>query len=421
MNEFSKPRRRGLFQCGRKRGVGRGMVGALLMAGSLACTQASAQELRNFITDLYGGNGITLDRFGAFPHDAHFTANSVAALGNLNSALTRNLGVFGARSTTAGYTFDIAKGVPVRADQNLGSLLAERATTIGKGRFGFGFSYTHVHYTQYEGRDLDNLKLVFKHDDILGPGFSPGPDGILGPPGPAFELNTVNVAINTEVVQNIFALYANYGITDNWSAEIVVPVVHVRARADAVATINGDPNFHRFGRLGDARTSSTGGEEVGIADIILRTKYNFLRGHSYLPDMAVLGQVITPNGDKDKLLGTGEARFSGLLIMSKQYGRFTPHVNAGYELTTGDSVKDSFRYIAGLDVSLHPKITGVVDVLGRWEPDGDGTLDQHDVAVGFKATPIGRVPLSLLVQIPINKDTGLRADTIWSLAAEVAF
>jgi hypothetical protein len=389
--------------------------------GSLAATQASAQELRNFISDLYGGNGITLDRFGRFPHDAHFTAESVETLGNLNAALTRNLGVFGARSTTAGYTFDIAKGVPVRTDQNLGSLLAERATTIGKGRIGLGFSYTHVDYSQYEGRDLDNLQLVFQHDDILGPGFRPGPDGVLGPPGPGFERDTVNVRINTEVVQNIFAFYANYGITDNWSAEIVVPVVHVRVRADAVATINGDPNFHRFGRFGDSVVSSTGGEEVGIADIILRTKYNFLRGHGYLPDMAVLGQVITPNGDEDKLLGTGVGRFSGLLIMSKQYGRFTPHLNAGYELTTGDTIKDSVRYIAGVDVSLHPMITGVVDVLGRWEPDGNGTQDQHDVAVGFKAAPIGRVPLSMLVQIPINKDTGLRADTIWSLAAEYAF
>lgn len=418
MNAIPNPRRRGFFHGA---GARRAIAGAFALAGSLACTQASAQDLRNFITDLYGGNGITLDRFGAFPHDAHFTANSVAALGNLNSALTRNLGVFGARSTTAGYTFDIARGIPVRTDQALGSLLAERASTIGKGRLSLGFSYTYANYTQYEGRDLDKLQLVFGHADTVGPGFSLGPDGVLGPPGPALELDTINVNITTEVVQNIFAFYANYGITDNWSAEIVVPVVHVRARADAVATINGDPVFHRFGSLGDPVVSSTGGEEVGIADIILRTKYNFLRGHSSLPDMAVLGQVITPNGDVDKLLGTGEARFSGLFIMSKQLGRFMPHLNAGYELTTGDIVKDSFRYIAGVDVALHPMVTGIVDVLGRWEPDGDGTLDQHDVAVGFKATPFGRVPISMLVQIPINKDTGLRADTIWSFAAEYSF
>ena len=392
----------------------------------------AAGGLKDTVKNLYGGDGITLaPPVAGFSHVPHFTVSSLGALDSLNTVLTSNLGVFSFNSTVTGFTFDMELGVPVRTTDSLGPLLSERAQTLGARKLNVAFTYTRLDFKRLEGKPLSNLSLTFIHEDSNG-------DGRLGPP-PAFfdfELDEIQVDLDLEIVQDIFAFFATYGLTRTWDVGIVVPIVHSRVRAVALATIiDNSPvtNAHFFDTPplapgSDLPRSTGGGDETGIGDIILRTKYNFLRNHGAWPDLAILGQVKLPTGNVDDLLGTGETSFKALLIASRSFGPgtetrwLTPHLNLGYELTTGSSEMDNLRYVMGFDARVHPKLTIAVDGLGRWEPSGDGIGDHIvDLALGAKWNPFRSFLLNAGVQIPLNKSEGLRPNIAWTLGLEYTF
>ena len=397
-------------------------LGVFTAALTIAAASPAA-DLRNFISDLYGGDGITLDRFGFFPHDAHFTQDSLERLSQLNSNISSGVGNFAFNSTIATYTFDVAQGAPVRSVDSLGPILSERAETMSRGTFNVAFSYAKVDFDEFRGQDIDEISISFPHIDVLGPGFGPA-DGVIGPPGPAFELDTVDVDIDLDIEQEVFAIFGSYGITDNFQVGAILPIVKTDVRASAVARVvdnGGGAAFHRFGGLGDSATDVTGGSETGIGDLVLRAKYRFLNNHTNLPDMAARFQISAETGDEDDLLGTGETAFEGLLIASKKYGRITPHFNVGYEFST-DSDRDNVRYVAGFDAQLMPEIlTAAVEVLGRHFTDANSKDDDLiDVSFGVKWDPFRVAPVNVNFIIPVNDD-GLRSDLIWSVGFDYTF
>jgi hypothetical protein len=396
------------------------LLSALALWGLAAPTVGWAGGLRDVVRDLYGGDGIRLEPTPPpFPsHDPHFTASSFEGLDSLNQSLTSALGILSLNSTVTGFTFDIETGVPERTTDSLGPLLAERAPTLGAKKLNLGLWYTRIVFKQFEGEPLDDLLLNFTHEDSNG-------DGVIGTP--TFESDVIRVDLNLDLYEDVFALFGTYGLTRHWDVGVVVPIVHVHLRAQADATIvrnSGDisTRVHNFGPNSDSPRSTGGGDATGIGDVILRTKYNFLRNQGYWPDLAVAGQIKLPTGDEDNLLGTGETEFLGVLVASRTIGPVTPHLNLGYELSTGGSQFNNLRYVVGLDAVPHPRFTLALDVLGRWEPDGDGIGDNlADVAIGGKWNVFKTFVLSANVMFPINPNAGLRADVIWALGAEYTF
>ena len=172
------------------------------------------------------------------------------------------------------------------------------------------------------------------------------------------DIKHVNLqaTIDLSIKEDVWALFGTYGITRNWDVGIVVPIIHIDFRAVGDATIIRNSPVstlvHNFGPDSSPSHVSGGGEETGVGDILVRTKYNFLRNQGAWPDLAVLGQAKLPSGDPDNLLGTGHTNFLGMLVASKTYGFLTPHVNAGYELTTGPREDDNLRYIVGFDARV---------------------------------------------------------------------
>ena len=390
------------------------IVAALLLFG--IPTNGEAGDLKDTISNLWPG-GIRLQPPAVgFSHEPHFLASSLQGLDDLNTTLASSLGFISLNSSTPGFTFDVERGVPVRTTDSLGPLLAERAPTLGKGKLDVAFTYTRIDFSRFQGRSLDKLKLDFQHEDTNGNGIK-DTTGIF-----SFESDVVQATIDLTLEQDIWALFGTYGVTRNWDVGIVIPIIHVRLRAVGEATvIRNSPvsnAVHNFGPNSSPSRVSGGGDRTGIGDILLRTKYNFLRGAGAWPDLAVLGQVKLPSGDPDNLLGTGETNFLPMLVASKTYGFLTPHVNAGYELTTGPRRDDNLRYIVGADARLHPRVTFATDLLGRWEPNRK-TNGSHllDMAFGLKWNPVGSFLVGGYAQIPLNRNEGLRADVIWSLAA----
>jgi hypothetical protein len=392
-----------------------------------------AGGLRDTVRNLYGGDGILLAPSPPpFPsHAPHFKASSLQGLDNLGAALASNLGVSAFNAGVPGFTFDIERGMPVRTTESLGPIFSERAPTLGAKKLNLGFSYTRLDFKRLEGKRLDNLSLTFRHEDSNG-------DGRLGPPPSFFdfELDVINVDLNLKIKQDSFAFFATYGLTPGWDIGLVVPLSHVRLRAVANARIvdnspTTDAHFFDTAPGSDQPRDSGGGQKTGVGDVILRTKYNFLRNHEFSPDLAIFGQVKFPTGDQKNLLGTGTTDFMALFIASQSFGPgaetrwLTPHMNLGFEWITGktgSSTQNNMRHALGFDARVHDRVTITVDTIGRWRPNGDGIGDYLlDLGLGTKWNPFGDFILNTGVRIPLNKSEGLRPNVIWGFGFEYTF
>jgi len=383
-------------------------------------------DLKDIVTDLYGGDGIRLGSpMAGFSHAPHFTAGSLNGLEDLSSALSGTLGFSSFNSVVTGFTLDLETGEPVRTTDSLGPLLAETATTLGEHKLNVGFSFTRSRFKRLEGDGTDNLVLLFNHPDANG-------DGVLGPAPGAFdfELDQVRVDLNLDITQELYVLFATYGVTDRLDVGIVLPIVYLSIKADGVATIvdnSPSSNVHFFAPggsdpLADDPRSSISRSKLGIGDIVLRTKYNLVRGDENLSDMAVGGILTLPTGDQDNLLGTGETRIQALWVVSKAFDKLTPHLNLGYEWAPGDHQLNSLRYVIGIDAAPDPRLAVSFDLIGRWEHSGDGVGDHIiDAAIGAKWNVHGDTLLNFYILVPINRDEGLRADFVWSVGVERTF
>jgi hypothetical protein len=419
----------------------------LLLAGSIRL--ADAADLKNAIGNLFGPTGIRVEPSPFFPVETRFQASSLQGLDQLNSQLTTAIGVPSFNSSVTGFTFDIERGVPVRTTESLGTLLTERATTLGARKLDVTFTYTRVNFTKLQGKDLNDVELVFRRNDV-NEGCDPSNPLLLA------RCDVIKANLKVELTEDIFALIATYGLTSEWDIGIVVPVTHIRLHAKGSLTICdqaardfsrppcfdqfgnrggtkiGDIPIHRFGpnstppavSLSDETAVSGGGDETGLGDIILRTKYNFLRHYDDLiPDMAFLVELKLPTGDEGQLLGTGGTNLTGLLVASRTYARwFTPHVNLGYEIDTKDTRQNAVRYALGFDARLLPELTLAAGIIGRAKPDGSGTGDHIvDLSLGVKWNPVKSLILRTNVQIPLDKNSGLRADFIPTVGIEYIF
>ncbi|MEK6661290.1 MAG: transporter [candidate division NC10 bacterium] len=389
---------------------------------------ADAGDLKDTIKNLYGSQGIRVEPSPFFPVETRFQASSLQGLDQLNSQLTSAIVVPSFNSSVTGFTFDIERGVPVRTTESLGTLLTERATTLGARKLDVTFTYTRVKFTKLQGKDLDDLELVFRRNDA-NEGCDPSSPLLLA------RCDIIKANLKVDLTEDIFALIATYGLTAEWDVGFVVPVTHIRLIAKAHAAIFdqfgnpggtklGDIPIHRFGPNSTQPDASGGGDETGLGDIVLRTKYNFLRHYDDLiPDMAFLVELKLPTGDEERLLGTGGTNLTGLLVASRTYARwFTPHVNLGYEIDTKDTRQNAIRNALGFDARLLPELTLAAGIIGRAKPDGSGTGDHIvDLSLGVKWNPIKSLILRTNVQIPLDKNSGLRADFIPTVGIEYIF
>lgn len=392
-------------------------VALTVILGSLVCgpSIARAGGLKDVLKNLYGGDGIRLQPGPREGLEPHFIFSSLAGLESLGSNLLSNLGFFAFNSAAAGFTFDIERGIPVRIERSLGPLLGERAPTLGARKLNLAFGYSRLDYSRFEGKRLNRLSLMIPHIDENGDGQLTG-----------LERDLIRLDLDLKIEQDVFAFFATYGLTRSWDLGIVVPIVRTLIRVNSNATIVcidlTCPILHQFGLFSDPPTDRGGGEKAGIGDVVLRSKYNFLRNQPAWPDLAILGQVKLATGDEDNLLGTGETNFLAFLAASRSLGAITPHVNLGYELTTAGAQGNNFRYVTGFDAELYRRLTVALDVVGRWEHNGDGIGDHIvDLALGAKVELRRALILNANVQLPVNKNSGLRADAIWTVGVEYTF
>ncbi len=387
-------------------------------------------NLRDLVSDLYSGDGITLN---AGFHEAHFLSSAAEELNDLSNVLASNIGAFSFNSSVSSITFDLQLGVPVRSQESLGPLFAERASTIGKGRVNLAASFASFDFKQLDGVDLDSLTISLDHSKVN--------ENTGAPFNAPWDSDTIDLNLDLSIDQKVLALYGTYGLTDRWDVGVIVPLVSVEASVTSTAVLNTtlcDPtlfnpanNFQCVPTTAAngvpvhtlppsfAAMDSNSGDAFGVGDILLRTKYNFIGGADEPLSLAALGQVALPTGDESDLLGTGSPAVMGMLVASGSFGPINPHVNVGYEYFTDDDLdRSNARYVVGVDVAPRENLGVSLETIGRFEDDGDNFFD---LAIGAKWAVNDSLPLAASVLLPLNRDEGLRPDFVVTFGIETTF
>jgi hypothetical protein len=371
-----------------------GRAALVLAATSFFPVSLAAQSfnLRDLLTNFFR-EGITLAEPPAgstFPsHAHHFIGDaSLVPLEQLNNELATQLSTFPLASSAGGFTYqlDPALGVLTRATDSFGPIYADRADSIGKGKFAIGLNFSHFAFDRIDDlrlRDGD-VRIVLQHQDLPPTGCCLRP---------FFEGDVIETSTLLKIQTDITAFTLTYGVTDRLDIGAAIPVVHVQIQARTEATINklatgNSPStvgIHRFPNGEDSETFEQSGSASGVGDVVLRGKYRVTSGSR--GGLAVGLDVRLPTGEQRDLLGTGATQLKGFLIGSAHLGAFSPHVNAGYTWTSRNrDIPDEIDYTAGFDWAFSPRLTFVVDALGRTLRNGQ-VLREVDTVFQYNANP----------------------------------
>jgi hypothetical protein len=395
---------------------------------------ASSGKLAFLIPDLYGPLGLALENPD---HEAHFNSAFQGNFGPFNAALGSQLSSLQIPSPASGftYTFNPALGIYVPSARSFGPILAERAETIGKGRFYAGFSHQHFSFDNIDGLSLRSLPTVFEHQPTTNVNYRR-------------DFISTNNFVDMQISQ--LTVFLTYGLTDSLDFSFAFPSMSASMTVVSDATIRrmgtqGDPELPHTFRLGADQISqkfSASGSAQGIGDIVVR-----LKGTIYRSGRVVLGEGVDlrlPTGDEYDFLGSGAAGIKPFFVASFNFERFAPHANLAFQwnsssVLAGDLATNTRRrlpsqleYALGADVTITPKFTLAVDLLSRnvfnanrvtTRPfvNFEGTefpafqqlhfaqrnAYQLDGSIGFKANAIGRLLVTGNVLFRLNR-AGLR-------------
>jgi hypothetical protein len=402
--------------------------------------------LAELLKNIYGPNGLVVDSESVLPdgstHSSHFNGAFQSEFEQINLALVRQLGGLPIPSPASGFTyaFDPANGTFVRTTQSFGPILADRAETIGRGRFAFGYSVQQFSFETFDGIRLSHIPGIFTHDDFqLGGGRG--------------DFITTQNAISASVSQSTLSM--TFGVMDRLDFSIAAPLIRTSLTVISDATIHrvgtgSNRTIHFFrdpdapNGYGSERRFVSSGSAGGLGDVIVRLKGTALRRSQ--AGVAVGIEARLPTGDEENLLGSGSLGVKGFGAASAIIGRIAPHVNVGYQwngatVLAGDiatratgKLPAELSYAIGADAGIDKRMSIAFDILGRRSngapqlrsarfqvpgtnesfPDiafGVGSLNIVNGSIGMKVNVARTILATINMQFKLN-DAGVRAKVI---------
>jgi hypothetical protein len=258
-------------------------------------------------------------------------------------------------STASGFTFHIGSGDNVELESRLyGPLFGERALTNGDGQLSVTFNLHQLRFQTLNGSQIRNINSGLLWGDLNYDGKQSGYTGIC------------RMDINTTVM---FAA-ANYGLSEKLDISVALPIVHT--------SVKGSNEFLDYSFAGnelvDIFDPAQGGfapqgryyvdgSSTGLGDIGVGAKYAFVRE----ADAGVAVSVFTklPTGSLEDMTGTGETSVGGNFIASFERSGWSPHVNVGGLVASGD-VFNELNYNLGLSYrAVQDRLTVGGELVGR--------------------------------------------------------
>ena len=432
------------------------LAGTARIATAQTTVQATSPNLAEMLQNIYGPHGLVVDSEAVLPdgstHSAHFNGAFQSEFGRVNVALVQQLGALPIPSPASGFTysFDDTTGTFIRSSQSFGPILADRAETIGRGRFAYGMALQQFSFGTFDGLRLSHIPGVFTHDDFeLGGGRT--------------DVITTDNSIAASVTQTTLSL--TYGATEHLDLSIGVPIVNTSLSIVSNATIHrlgteSNPAIHFFrdpdapGTYGNERTFVSQGSASGLGDVILRAKETLFKKSS--AGLAVGVEARLPTGQEENLLGSGALGIKVFSAASAIYGHVAPHVNVGYQwngssLLAGDvaagvkgDLPNELTYVFGADVGVEKRLSIALDLLGRYSSDAQrlssstftanvtppqtfqdiafsvGSLNVVSGAFGLKANVAGTLLATFNLEFKLN-DAGLRTKVTPLVGLEYGF
>ncbi len=439
---------------------------ALLIACAATASVASAQSLRSKVNDLFiFGSGENALQLGGTSdpnnpqsirnHGDHFVPAAVTQNGSIITFLTIAAGQSVSNvpigATSSGETFRFEGGAPVKTSTSAGPILAERSQTLGRGRAIVGVGRTSVPFTTIRGQDLSNLGLTFTHQNVNFAGCDTTAGGPCAEMGfPLLENEVIEVKLDMSMDVAITSFYLTYGLFDFMDVSFVVPLVstHFRGRSEAsIMPFGGTSATHFFdGTPTDPvlnATRSVDGSAFGIGDVAVRTK--LLVRQTPRAGLALVGDARFATGDDSDLLGSGYFSARGMAALTGLFGKFSPHVNAGYLFRNTENASDAVLGTLGFDHLMADNVTMAFDVLSSFQV-GQAKLrlpqpvqitypynrviqptsiremrdDIVDGSLGFKITHATGVTGIVNALVPLNSG-GLRGRMVFTAGLEYGF
>lgn len=280
----------------------------------------------------------------------------------LNIGLATQLSSLPIPSSASSILFreDPTTGASLPVSETLGPIFAERAETIGKGRFYIGYTRQQFRFNKMDGYDIGNLTLMYKGGDNTGL-LQGGKPTVTSP-----ELLGTQVAFQLD--QNV--VFMTYGLTNRIDVSVALPFEHASVGAIAfdareinlgnpleggncwclqTLSVPGslntfNPAANQWGTGGFELASlrdRASGDATGIGDVTVRVKGTLIDTRSAV--IAVGADLRTPSGDASNYLGAGAWGFKPYTAISFYTPVFgphlviSPHLNFGYQVN-GNSI-----------------------------------------------------------------------------------
>jgi hypothetical protein len=304
----------------------------LLVAAIVAATPAAAaaqQSVTDVLSHLLINRSIPTEDFVQDEQAAAATRDSLSAL------LLLELSTLPIGSSAGGFAYRLnpALGTTARSSDSFGPFFTERALTAGRRQSSFAVSYQVASFSTLDGRPLRDGTLVATASRIVGE-------------SQPFDVETITLRIRATTV----TLAVNHGVTDRLDVSAAVPFVHLTLSGQRLDNYRGTALIQA---LGSATAS-------GLGDTLVRAKYTIVRrGGS---GVALGGEVRLPSGDRDNLLGSGEAAFRPRAIASLEQGRAGLHGELGYAL---GGLSRELDFATAATAAVTPNVTLIGELAGR--------------------------------------------------------
>ncbi len=272
------------------------------------------------------------------------------------------------------------RGSKVPTASTFGPALAERALTAGAGKLAVSANVIVATYDKLGSKRLERMRLANST--------SPFPEAT------QLGLMSLVIASQTTLIQGVL------GATDKLDIGVVVPIVRVKLSGIAW-TQNAVVRQQADGTTGPdiVRHAAGEGTSTGMGDLAVTAKYRLLKfGAPPPPDAPVepdpggltLHSIVRlPTGSTENLRGLGVTRALMSVVVSGGKGKFRPHANVGFEwwargvdITSPTdptvTVRHQLQYVAGIEFAAAPKLTLLLDVLGR-QILGGGKIEYRTV------------------------------------------
>jgi hypothetical protein len=347
---------------------------------------ARAQSLADVLTFLVTNQSVPTGSIERDRDAARATSETISR------ALLATLATLPVASSSGAFVYRLNPelGTVERRTQAFGPFFLERALTAGRGQASFGLTLQHMRFTSLDGRSLTDGSLVTtanQFSDESAP----------------FDVDRLTLHINADIA----TLYGTVGVTRNLAIGFAAPLVSLSIDGSRV-------NTYRGRTFTQANAS---GHAVGLADVLLRTKYTVFDGGAAAFGAAV--DVRVPTGRRDDLLGAGSTSYKFSAIGSVEGRRASAHANVG--LTVG-GLATEVSYGAAVALAATGRLSLVGEMVGRWI-DSSGhlvsTTAPHPLLAGVNTIRLAgdSSSLQILTAVPGVK---WNLGNTWVLAANVS-